>query len=122
MLLSSMSIILISVVIVIRMAKKENYGFFALTFFLLAFVISLLDMILINTHYLFILMLVASILGFLFTLFAVIPLEKLGDTESFNAILAEAKPVDFVLLGIYIAFSAAFLIYVAIAGNNHFRF
>lgn len=113
-LFGAMMVMAITVVIVIRMAKKDKYGFLSFAFFILTFIFALLDMILIKTNYVFILMLVAGILGFICTLFAVMPLDKLGDTQSFNNILAEAKSIDFVLLGIYTAFSVALIIYAAV--------
>lgn len=118
LLFGGMMIMIITIAIIIRMAKKDKYGFLSFAFFILTFLFALLGMILINTHYLFILLLVGGILGFVCTMFAVMPIDKLGDTQSFNNILAEAKPVDFVLLGIYSAFWIALVIFAAVSKTH----
>ena len=110
MLFSSLVIIGICAVIIVRIVKNERFGFLALGFFALSFIFGLLNMILIASTSTFIMPFIAGILGIVCTLLAVIPMERLGDPNSYKAMLAEAKQLDYILLGVYAVLMIGFLV------------
>lgn len=117
LLLSSLMMIAISVVIAIRVLKKKNFAFLSLMFFGITFLFGLLNLIILGGWAMFILMLVVGILGIACTLFAAIPMNKLGDPNSFKAIFAKPSGLDIALIGAYAIF--LLLLIILGAGKEH---
>mgnify|MGYP002624153141 CR=1 FL=1 len=110
MLFSTLLVMGICGMIILRMVKNERFGFLALGFFAITFVFALVDMIVFGSGSAFIMMLIAGILGMVCTVFAVVPLEKIGDPNSYKSLLAEAKQIDYIVLGVYAVLMLAFII------------
>lgn len=104
----------ICVVTILRMVKNERYAFLALGFFAITFLFALLNLIIVAPVYTFIMLLIASILGIVCTIFSIMPMEKLGDPNSYKSILTEATQLDYILLGAYAVLSLAFLLFTCI--------
>ncbi len=114
MLFSSLAVIGISVVIILRMVKNQKYGFLALGFFVLSFFFGLLTMILIGTSSSFTMPFIGGIIGIVCTLLATMPMEKISDPNSYKQLMAEATQIDFILLGVYAVLMLGFLIFTKI--------
>lgn len=100
-LLASAAIIAISVVLIIRMSKNEPFGFLAVSYFCLALILNLIGMIVCGSAAFSVLSLIIGIAGVAIAVLAVLPMNKVGDVESYKALMKEATTLDYVLLGAY---------------------
>ena len=114
MLFSSLAVIGISVIIILRISKNEKYGFLALGFFALSFLFGLLDMILIGSGSTFIMPFIGGIIGAVCTLLAIMPIEKISDPNSYKQLMAEATQIDYILLGVYAVLMIGFLVFMKV--------
>ena len=121
MLFSSLATIGISVVIILRIINNEKYGFLALGFFALSFILGLLNMILIASSSNFIMPFIAGILGIVITLLAIMPMDKISDPNSYKQLMAEAKQIDYILLGVYAVLMIGFLVFFKVMMKSAFR-
>ncbi len=121
MLFSSLAVIGISVVIILRIVKNEKFGFLALGFFALSFIFGLLNMILIHSSSNFIMPFIAGILGIVITLLAIMPMERISDPNSYKQIMAEATQIDYILLGVYAVLMIGFLVFFKVMMKSAFR-
>ena len=121
MLFSSLATIGICVVIILRMIKNENYGFLALGFFAISFILGLLNMILIASSSNFIMPFIAGIMGIVITLLAIMPMEKISDPNSYKQLMAEATQIDYILLGVYAVLMIGFLVFFKVMMKSAFR-
>lgn len=103
-LLSSAATIAISVISIMRMMKNEKYAFLTIAFFALGFILNLLGMIA-GGGGVGIFSFVVGLGGFAVAVLASIPQEKATDINSYKALLNEATPLDYALLGVYALFS-----------------
>lgn len=92
----------ICVVLIIRMAKNEKFGFLAVGFFLVSFLLNLITMIIVGKAAISIPALVLGVIGIAIALFAAIPMNKISDGKAYNALMNEGTTADYVLLGIYL--------------------
>jgi len=113
LLFSSLTTIAISVVVILRIVKKQKFGFLALSFFLLSFLFGLLYMIIIGGAGLFISTFIFGLLGTCCTIYATTPVERLTDPKRYMEYLEEATMIDYILIGAYFLFSLVFLISMA---------
>ena len=100
-LLASCAIIAIGVVLIMRMSKNQPFGFLAVGYFALALVLNLVGMIVCGSAAFSALSLILGIAGLAIAVLAVIPINKVGDVESYKALMKEATTLDYVLLGAY---------------------
>ncbi|MBQ3961211.1 MAG: hypothetical protein II683_05420 [Muribaculaceae bacterium] len=100
-LLTSCAIIAIGVILIMRMSKKQPFGFLAVGYFALALVLNLVGMIVCGSAAFSALSLILGIAGLAIAVLAVIPMNKVGDPESYKALMKEATTLDYVLLGAY---------------------
>ena len=100
-LLASAAIIAISVVLIIRMSKNEPFCFLAVSYFCLALILNLIGMIVCGSAAFSVLGLIIGIAGVAIAVLAVLPMNKVGDVESYKALMKEATTLDYVLLGAY---------------------
>ena len=100
-LLTSLAVMAIGVVLIMRMSKNEPFGFLAVGYFALALLLNLVGMIICGTFAFSALSLIIGIAGLAIAVLAVIPMNKIGDPESYKALLKEATTLDYVLLGAY---------------------
>ncbi|MBP5687915.1 MAG: DUF4339 domain-containing protein [Muribaculaceae bacterium] len=121
MLFSSLATIGICVVIILRMIKNEKYGFLALGFFAISFILGLLNMILIASSSNFIMPFIAGIMGIVITLLAIMPMEKISDPNSYKQLMAEATQIDYILLGVYAVLMIGFLVFFKVMMKSAFR-
>ena len=121
MMFSSLAVIGICVVIILRILKNEKYGFLALGFFVLSFFFGLLNMILISSVSSFIMPFIAGIMGIVITLLAIMPMEKISDPNSYKQLLAEAQQIDYILLGVYAVLMIGFLVFFKVMMKGMFR-
>lgn len=103
-LLSSAATIAISVISIMRMMKNEKYAFLTIAFFALGFILNLLGMIA-GGGGVGIFSFVVGLGGLAVAVLASIPQEKATDINSYKALLNEATPLDYALLGVYALFS-----------------
>lgn len=103
-LLSSAATIAISVISIMRMMKNEKYAFLTIAFFALGFILNLLGMIA-GGGGVGIFSFVIGLGGLAVAVLASIPQEKATDINSYKALLNEATPLDYALLGVYALFS-----------------
>lgn len=121
MLFSSLAVIGISVIIILRIVKNEKFGFLALGFFALSFFFGLLNMILIHSSSNFIMPFIGGILGIVITLLAVMPMEKISDPNSYKQLMAEATQIDYILLGVYAVLMIGFIVFFKVMMKSAFR-
>jgi hypothetical protein len=121
MLFSSLATIGICVVIILRMIKNEKFGFLALGFFVISFILGLLNMILIASSSNFIMPFIAGIMGIIITLLAIMPMEKISDPNSYKQLMAEATQIDYILLGVYAVLMIGFLVFFKVMMKSAFR-
>lgn len=114
MLFSSLAVIGISVIIILRISKNEKYGFLALGFFALSFIFGLLNMIIISSDSTFTMPFIGGIIGAIFTLLAIMPVEKISDPNSYKQLMAEATQLDYILLGAYAVLMIGFLVFMKV--------
>ena len=114
MLFSSLAVIGISVVIILRIIKNYKYGFLALGFFALSFLFGLLNMILFSSSSTFIMPFIGGLLGIFCTLLAVMPVEKISDPNSYKQLMAEASQIDYILLGAYAILMIGFIVFTKV--------
>ena len=100
-LLTSLAVMAIGVVLIMRMSKNEPFGFLAVGYFALALLLNLVGMIVCGTFAFSALSLILGIAGLAVAVLAVIPMNKVGDPESYKALMKEATTLDYVLLGAY---------------------
>ena len=100
-LLTSCAIIAIGVILIMRMSKNQPFGFLAVGYFALALVLNLVGMIVCGSAAFSALSLILGIAGLAIAVLAVIPMNKVGDPESYKALMKEATTLDYVLLGAY---------------------
>jgi len=104
--LSSAAIIGICVVSIMRMVKNEKFAFLTIGYFAVAFIINILGLILASGYGGFgAFSFITGLAGLAVAVLASIPMDKVGDVNSYKALLAEATPIDYVLLGVYALFS-----------------
>ena len=121
MLFSSLAVIGISVVLILRIAKNERYGFLAMGFFVLSFLFGLLNMILIGSGSTFIMPFIGGIVGAVCTLLAIMPMEKISDPNSYKQLMAEATQMDYILLGVYAVLMIGFVVFMKVMMRGMFR-
>lgn len=107
-LFTSLLIMALSVVIALRIAKKQRFGFLSFVFFGITFFFGLLDLIILKWSF-FLLLMIVGLLGIACTIFAVIPMNKLGG-PGFKALLADKESSDIALVVIYGILMVALLI------------
>lgn len=100
-LLASAATIGISVIAIMRMVKNEKYAFLTIAYFALAFILSLIGMIISSRYGGGVFSLILGIGGLAIAVLASIPMDKVGDVNSYKNLLGEATTVDYVLLGVY---------------------
>ena len=100
-LLVSLAVIAICVVLIMRMVKNQPFGFLAVGYFALALLLNLVGMIACGSFAFSALSLILGIAGLAVAVLAVIPMNKVGDPESYKALMKEATTLDYVLLGAY---------------------
>ena len=100
-LLTSLAVMAIGVVLIMRMSKNEPFGFLAVGYFALALVLNLVGMIVCGSAAFSALSLILGIAGLAIAVLSVIPVDKIGDPESYKALMKEATTLDYVLLGAY---------------------
>lgn len=100
-LISSVAIIAISVVLALRIIKRQKFAFLSFAFFATTFLLALLDILLVGSWSVFILLMIAGVIGLGVTYFAAVPTEHITDPNSFKAIMAEKTQVDIVIVIIY---------------------
>lgn len=100
-LLVSLAVIAICVVLIMRMVKNQPFGFLAVGYFALALLLNLVGMIACGSFAFSALSLILGIAGLAIAVLAVIPMNKVGDPESYKALMKEATTLDYVLLGAY---------------------
>ena len=108
-LLTSLFIMAVSVVIALRIIKKQKFGFLALFFFAIAFLFGLLELIILKWS-MFVLLMIVGILGIACTIFAVIPMNQLGGPNGFKALLADKESSDLAFVIIFGVLMIALLI------------
>ena len=101
-LLSSVAIMGISVIAIMRMMKNEKYAFLTIAYFALAFVLNLIGII-ISSRYGggVVFSFIIGLAGLAIAVLASIPMDKIADVNSYKNLLSEAKTEDYVLLGVY---------------------
>ena len=105
-LFSSLAIIGIGVVSIMRMSKNEKFGFLTIGYFALAFVLNLLGLIIIGGVGGFgVLSFILGLAGLAIAVLASIPMDKIGDVNSYKDLLKEATMIDYILLGVYALFT-----------------
>ncbi|MBO4815160.1 MAG: hypothetical protein J5523_09445 [Muribaculaceae bacterium] len=100
-LLTSLAVMAIGVVLIMRMSKNQPFGFLAVGYFALALLLNLVGMIICGSAAFSALSLILGIAGLAIAVLAVIPMNKVGDPESYKALMKEATTLDYVLLGAY---------------------
>ncbi|MBR5102202.1 MAG: hypothetical protein IK092_03685 [Muribaculaceae bacterium] len=109
-LFSSLAVMAISIILIIRMSKNEKFGFLAVAFFALAFLLNFIGIILIGGLSFGALGLIINLGGLAIAVLACIPMNKIGDVNSYKDLLKEAQPIDYILLGAYAVFTLLTLI------------
>jgi hypothetical protein len=71
------------------------------SYFCLALILNLIGMIVCGSAAFSVLGLIIGIAGVAIAVLAVIPMNKVGDVESYKALMKEATTLDYVLLGAY---------------------
>ncbi len=111
--LQSGAIIAISVIAIMRMAKNEKFAFLTIAYFAIAFLFNLLGLILVSGYGGYgVFSFLTGIGGLAVAVLASIPVEKVGDPQSYKALMAEATQLDYILLGVYAVCSLITMIMV----------
>ncbi len=111
--LQSGAIIAISVIAIMRMAKNEKFAFLTIAYFAIAFLFNLLGLILVSGYGGYgVFSFLTGIGGLAVAVLASIPMEKVGDPQSYKALMAEATQLDYILLGVYAVCSLITMIMV----------
>ena len=111
--LQSGAIIAISVIAIMRMAKNEKFAFLTIAYFAIAFLFNLLGLILVSGYGGYgVFSFLTGIGGLAVAVLASIPVEKVGDSQSYKALMAEATQRDYILLGVYAVCSLITMIMV----------
>lgn len=111
--LQSGAIIAISVIAIMRMAKNEKFAFLTIAYFAIAFLFNLLGLILVSGYGGYgVFSFLTGIGGLAVAVLASIPVEKVGDSQSYKALMAEATQLDYILLGVYAVCSLITMIMV----------
>ncbi len=111
-LLSSAAIIGISVIAIMRMVKNEKYSFLTIAYFALAFILNLIGLIISSKYGGGVFSFIVGLAGLAIAVLASIPMDKIGDVNSYKNLLPEATQIDYILLGAYALFSLISLIYL----------
>ena len=111
--LQSGAIIAISVIAIMRMAKNEKFAFLTIAYFAIAFLFNLLGLILVSGYGGYgVFSFLTGIGGLAVAVLASIPMGKVGDPQSYKALMAEATQLDYILLGVYAVCSLITMIMV----------
>lgn len=93
----SLAAIGICVFSILKMVKNEKFGFLTIGYFALTMVLSVISIILVRGFGIW--TIPAGLVGLAIAVLASIPMDKAGDPESYKALLSEATPIDYGLLG-----------------------
>ena len=111
--LQSAAIIGISVIAIMRMVKNEKFAFLTIAYFAISFVLNLLGLILVSGYGGFgVFSFLTGLGGLAVAVLASIPTDKIGDANSYKALLNEATEIDYILLGVYAACSLISMIII----------
>lgn len=105
-LLSGASIIAICVYAIMKMVKKQKFGFITIGFFAVAFILNLIGLILgVASFYQ-----LGNLVAVAIAVLASIPMNKISDVESYKSLLGEATTIDYILLGAYAVVTLVYFI------------
>lgn len=105
-LLNGASIVAVCAYAIMKMVKKQKFGFITIGFFALAFILNLIGLILgVSSAYQ-----LGNIVALAIAVLASIPMNKIGDVESYKSLLGEATTIDYILLGAYAVTTLAYSI------------